>query len=170
VSATASHSSHFLRRAPAAFLLLMLPLLACTPTTNDPDEYDAVTEANVLDACIRSGMEDPGDSRIVEVDDQADDDSSNDEVVFTQEVPADLRDPCECLYDGMTEIVGEDANGDPEARIPFPEFKDLDLDFEELIDGAGDGGDGGGGGGTTSTTAATEVVETIAEGCGFSVS
>lgn len=160
MSDTASPLSNLFRRAPVAVLLVLVPLLGCTPTTNNPDQYDAVTEANVLDACIRSGMEDPGDSRVVEVDDQADDDSSNDEVVYTQEVPADQRDPCQCLYDGIVE------------QIDFDEFKDLDLDFESLISSEDEGDDSGGGGsgGSTTTTPPTEVVFDIAEGCNFTSS
>jgi hypothetical protein len=134
-------------------LLVALPLLGCTRASNDPDEYGPVTEANVLDGCIRSGMENPGDTRIAVVDDNEDDDASNDKVVFTQEVPADQKDPCECLYEGIVD------------QIDFAEFKDLDLDFEELVKAEEDGS--GSGGGSTSTTSPTNVVIAIAQGCDF---
>jgi hypothetical protein len=138
------------RRAAAGVIFLSLPLLGCTPTTNDPDDYGAITEANVLDGCIRAGRENPGDQRVVVVDDKGDNDDGNDEVRFVGDVSDAERDACQCLYDGIVE------------ELEFSEFEDLDADYQELAEAAEDEGDT-----TTTQSRLVDTVSEIADGCAF---
>jgi hypothetical protein len=150
VSETGSPSPKRLWRATAGVMLLALPLLGCTPTTNDPDTYGAITEANVLDGCIRAGREDPGDERVVEVDDKGDNDDANDEVRFIGDVSDAEREACECLYDGMVD------------ELDFQEFEDLDADFREIAEAAEDDSDT-----TTTRSRVVDTVVAIAGDCSF---
>jgi hypothetical protein len=127
---------------------MALPLMGCTQGTNHPEEFGAVTEANVLDGCIRAGREDPGTERLVIVDDGADNDDSNDEVQFVGEVSDQERSACECLYDGIVQEFGDDADG-------FQDFEDLAADLDEVLEAAGEDGD--------TTTTRTNELDALAE-------
>jgi hypothetical protein len=124
--------------------------LGCTPSTNDPEGFGAVTEANVLDGCIRGGREDPGDRRVVVVDDKDDNDDGNDEVQFVGEVSDAERDACQCLYDGIVE------------ELDFQQFEELDADYRELAEAAEEEGDT-----TTTRSRLVDEVAAIADDCNF---
>jgi hypothetical protein len=127
--------------------------VACTPTTNDPDEYGATTEANVLDGCVRAQFEDPGDTRVVTVEES---DSGDDQVVVDDSVSDALLDPCQCVYDGIVE------------EIPFAAFEEMDdEDLAVALGGEGESSDDGGDGTTTTTSDAEKKLGDIVDGCPF---
>jgi hypothetical protein len=132
--------------------LVALPLAAgCTPTTNDPDDYDAVTEANVLDGCVRAQYEDPGSTRVITITENED---GEDVVDIPDDVPADLLNPCQCIYDQIVE------------QIPFDDFEEMD--GEDLVVAfGGEAGDESSDGTTTTTSASDKELGEIIAGCAF---
>lgn len=87
-------------------------------STDHPDEYDATTEANVLDAYVRQQMADPGDTPIITVSESGDDEG---EVVIPDTVDRAALAGAECVYAGITDI---------ETGIDFDDWRRLDNDLE----------------------------------------
>jgi hypothetical protein len=119
------------RRLVALAALVALPVVAgCTVATNQPDDYDATTEANVLDAYVRQGMDDPGDAPIIYVIEEG---SEEGQVYIPDDVDPATLDAAQCVYDGIS---------DEEDGIPFDTWKSLDSaladDPQAVADSAAD--------------------------------
>lgn len=119
------------RRLAVLAAALAVPVLAgCTVTTNEPDDYDATTEANVLDAYVRQGMDDPGDAPIIYVIEEGSDEG---QVFIPDDVDQATLAAARCIYDG----ISNDDDG-----IAFDDFKSLDSaladDPQAVADSAAD--------------------------------
>jgi hypothetical protein len=103
------------RRLAIVALALVVPVAAgCTVATNQPDEYDATTEANVLDGYVREQMEDPGDAPIIYVIEEGADEG---QVFIPDGIDPNVLADAHCIYDGIT----DEDNG-----IDFDDWKGLD--------------------------------------------
>jgi hypothetical protein len=98
--------------------------------TNQPDEYDATTEANVLDGYVREQMEDPGDAPIIYVIEEGADEG---QVFIPDGVDPDVLADARCIYAGIT---------DEDSGIDFDDWKGLDSaladDPQAVADSAAD--------------------------------
>jgi hypothetical protein len=119
------------RRLAVLALVLVVPVAAgCTVATNQPDDYDATTEANVLDGFVRQQMEDPGDAPIIYVIEEG---SEEGEVFIPEGIDPNVLADAQCVYAGIT---------DEDTGIDFDDWKALDSalgdDPQAVADSAAD--------------------------------
>jgi hypothetical protein len=143
-------------------LALVALLTACSNPSNNPDTYDAQTEANYLNGCL--AVADIDLERAVTVDDNDTSDEADDSVVIPDDVPEDALAVCQCQYGAMTEVVGETQDGDPEYALPFDQFERLNDDLENNLpespdDSAADEGE------DTTTTILSETATDLIASC-----